>query len=102
LGDEKVDRDGDGNGEEEGIGGMSVEEARRVMSEFLKGFSTDEAGVDIDVNVGRVVGKGTVEEETNQEEGNDKKEGVEDGKGEEDRKGQEDGKLGEDGKGRGR
>jgi len=94
-----VDRDGDGNGEEEGIGGMSVEEARRVMSEFLKGFSTDEAGVDIDVNVDRLVGKGTVQEETNQEEGNDKKEGLEEDKGEEDRKGQEDGKLEEDGKG---
>lgn len=82
LGDGKVDRDGVENGEGEGIGGMSVEEARRVMSEFLKGFSTDEAGVDFDVNVDRVVGKGTVQEETNQEEGNDKKEGEEDGKGE--------------------
>jgi hypothetical protein len=82
LGDGKADMGGEGDGEGDGIGGMSAEEARRVMSEFLKWFSADEAGVDFDVDVDRVVGKGTVQEETNQEGKNDEREGEEDGKGE--------------------
>jgi hypothetical protein len=38
--------------------------------------------VDFDVDVDRVVGKGTVQEEMNQEGKNDEREGEEDGKGE--------------------
>jgi hypothetical protein len=58
--------------EGEGIGGMSVEEARRVMSEFLKGFSADEEGIDFDADVDRV-GMGGVQEEKNQAGRNDQK-----------------------------
>ena len=43
---------------------MSVEEARRFMSEFLKGFSADEERIDFDFDVDRV-GMGGVQEQKN-------------------------------------
>jgi hypothetical protein len=59
---------------------MSVEEARRFMSEFLKGFSADEERIDFDFDVDRV-GMGGVQEQKNEEERNDQEgeKGVRDG-----------------------
>jgi hypothetical protein len=55
-------RGGEESEEGEWIGGMIVEKARRVMSEFLKGFRADEEGIDFDFDVDRV-GMGRVQEE---------------------------------------